>query len=111
MMKKEYRIKKSLDFRKAYKEGRRFSSPHFILYVRRNRLPYARVGVSIAKAHFKLATRRNKLRRVVKELFRKGITAERCGYDFVVASRAGCRDSDIKQVMRELEGLISKPKR
>jgi len=108
IMKKEQRIRKPSDFRKAYKEGRRFLSPHFVLYVRRNNLPHhARIGVSISKGQFKLATRRNRLRRIVKESFRKGMASRGRGYDFVVASRPGRRSSDIKQAARELQSLVS----
>jgi len=105
-MKIEHRIRKPLDFRKAYKEGRRFLSARFVLYVRRTGLPYARIGVAIAKRHVKLATRRNRLRRVAKESFRKGMLSRGRGYDFVVTSRAGRRGSDIKQEARELRGLV-----
>jgi len=110
-VKKEQRIRKPLDFRKAYKEGRRFLSPRFVLYVRPNGFPYARVGVAIAKRHFKLATRRNRLRRVAKESFRKGMVARGRGYDFVIASRPSRHSSDIKQAARELRGLVLGTKR
>jgi len=110
-MKKEQRLRKPADFRKTYKEGRRFVSPNFVLYVRPNGLPYARVGVSIKKSHFKLATKRNRLRRVAKESFRKDMIVRGRGYDFVAASRVGRRGPDMKQAARELRGLVSHPER
>lgn len=109
-VKKECRIRKPSDFRKTYKEGRRFSSPHFVLYERQNNLPYARVGVSISKSHFRLATRRNRLRRIAKELFRKDVAARNPGRDFVLASRSGPQRPDMRDAIRELRILILKTK-
>jgi len=103
---KEQRIKKTLDFKKAYKEGKRFLSPRFVLYVRPNGLSHARIGVSIAKRHFKLATKRNRLRRVAQELFRTKKAARVSGFDFVIASR-GRREQDINEAVRELRSLIA----
>lgn len=105
-MKKEFRLKKSIDFKKTFKEGRRFLSPHFVLYMRKNALKIARLGVAISKKHFKLATRRNRLRRIAKELFRQEASHELKGYDIVVASRAGCAKSNINEAINGLKRLL-----
>lgn len=109
MKKKDSRLKKPSDFKRVFKEGRRFSSPHFVLYVRESELPTARLGVSIAKRHFRLATRRNKIRRVAKELFRKELSARPKKRDFVVASRASYPERNIKEALEEIRYLITRP--
>ena len=87
-MRKEFRLKKSSDFKRARKEGKGFRSPHFVLYVCKNSLGSGpRLGVSILKRHIKLATRRNKLRRIAQELFRKELAPGLGGCDFVITSR------------------------
>jgi ribonuclease P protein component len=103
-------LKKTSDFRQIFKEGKRFTSPHFVLYMRRSAAPRARIGFSISKEHFKLATRRNKIRRVAKELFR---TRGAClaGHDFVIASRARCPGADIKKALAEIKNLIAGPEK
>lgn len=107
-MKKETRLRKASDFKKVFREGRRFLSPHFVLYMRENALPEARLGVSISKTHFKLATRRNKLRRIAKEAFRREISPRLKGRDFVVASRAGFLSKPhINEAINELKRLLS----
>jgi ribonuclease P protein component len=97
------------DFRKAYREGRRYLSPSFVLYARKNDLPQTRIGVAISKAHFKLATKRNRLRRVAKELFRNEIIPRVTGYDFIVSSRAAGRN--VREALVELKDLIMRLKK
>lgn len=114
-MKEKCRLRRSADFRKVFKEGKRFLSPHFVLYMHKNILRQAcltgrqaRIGIAISKTHFKLATRRNRLRRVMKELFKKELSACFKGYDFVVASRRAYHHSNINKVVKELKYLITK---
>ncbi len=109
-MKEKFRLRRSADFRKVFKEGKKFLSPHFILYMRKNILRQARIGVAISKNHFKLATRRNRLRRVAKELFKKELNVCFKGYDFVVTSRRSYPHSNISKVVKELRYLITKPR-
>ena len=106
IMRKESRLRNPLDFRKAFREGKRFKSPHFALYIRRNSLVEGRFGVSFSKAHCKLATRRNRLRRIAKEEFRNNVAPGFKGYDFAVASRASYRHLDIEKIAGELKQLI-----
>ncbi len=108
IMGKEGHLREAIDFRKAFKEGKRFLSPHFALYIRKNAVLQARIGISISKRHFKLATRRNRLRRVAKELFREKVTPRFEGYDFVVASRAKVLKANNNEAANELKQLISR---
>jgi len=70
-----------------------------------------RVGVSLAKRHFKLATGRNRLRRIAKELFRTEINPRASGYDFVVASRPSRFRSTPGEAAKELKQLILRLKK
>jgi ribonuclease P protein component len=120
-MKERFCLRRPGDFRKVFKEGKRFLSPHFVLYMLKgaeSSLPgkealpsagQARIGISIAKRHFKLATRRNRLRRIAKEMFKSQLSASFKGYDFVVASRGAHPRSNISEAVKELKHLITKP--
>ena len=108
VMEKRLRLQRSTDFKKVFKEGKRFPSPHFVLYIRKNALPQARLGVSISKSHFKLATRRNRLRRIARELFRKDISRDFKGYDFVIASKRNYPSRDMREAIKELKALLGK---
>lgn len=108
---KELSLRRPLDFKKALKEGRRFLSPSFVLYMRKNALSQARFGISISKIHFKLATRRNRLRRIAKEMFKKDLNPCLRGYDLVVASRANAREADFNESIKELKQLMLRLKK
>ena len=110
-MGKELRLRRRADFKKAYKEGTRFLSPRFVLYMRENTLPQARIGISISKSHVKLATRRNRLRRIAKEVFREEMSRPFSGYDFVIASRRNCPNTNITEAVTELKKLLINIKR
>lgn len=106
-MKRESRLKSPSDFIKTFREGRRVTGPYFILYARKNDLNGSRLGVSISKSHFKLATRRNRIRRIAREIFRTEIAPRANGYDFVIASR-GHSGSNIKEALKELKKLLAR---
>lgn len=105
-MRKELRLKKPSEFKVIFKEGKRFFSPHFVLFMRNSGLPAARLGVSISKRHFKLATTRNRLRRVAKEFFREEISPNFKGCDFVIASKANFPHKNVNDIAKEVKNLI-----
>lgn len=115
------RLRKPADFKKVFRGGKRFSSPHFALYMYKDALDkaclpdrqagrQARIGISISKRHFKLATRRNRLRRIAKEWFKRELSPSFKGYDFVVASRRAFPGSNINEAVREMKQLITNPR-
>ena len=104
-------LKKPSDFRRVFREGKRFVSPHFVLYVRECSSPQepgAKLGVSLLKGHIKLATRRNKLRRVAKELFRKELAERFLGHTFIVRSKSKSLDEKTDNLSAEIKGLYEK---
>lgn len=65
----EHHVRKAWEFRRAYRQGGRARGKLLSLVVVDNRLPHARLGLSVSK---KLggAVRRNKIKRMVREAFR-----------------------------------------
>ena len=63
------RLFKSADFRRVFKEGKRFVFPEFTLIVVRNGMALSRMGTSVGKK-FGKATERNRAKRLCRELFR-----------------------------------------
>lgn len=108
-MKRELRLRRSSEFSAVFKEGKRFLSPHFVLYIRRNNQQAPRLGVSISRTSVKQATRRNRIRRIAKAIFEQEIANHIKGYDFVITSRgtkgAGYK-RDINAVIEELKCFV-----
>ena len=106
-MQQKLRLKKSSDFGRAFKEGARVYSPHFALYMRENALPNSRFGMSVSKNHLKLATRRNRLRRIAQGLFANEIMPVVTNRDFVLASRKKGIGNNFNDDKKEIKKLIA----
>lgn len=71
----KFKIKTSRDFRNILTEGTKTHSQNFILYVKPNSLGFPRLGVSVGKKTSASSVRRNRMKRVLREVFRKNKSA------------------------------------
>ena len=107
-MKRRLWLNKPSEFRIIFKKGKKAISPHFALYTHKNGLGYSRFGIALAKIHFRLATRRNRLRRVAKAIFKIKPYSECTECDFVLSSRARFHSPNISQATNELKAFLLK---
>ena len=75
----------------------RASKPQILVLARRNALPHARLGIVVGKKNCRLATRRNLVKRVLRESFRLR-QHELAGLDLVALARKGIADLDKTQI-------------
>ncbi|MDX9873999.1 MAG: ribonuclease P protein component [Spongiibacteraceae bacterium] len=89
------------------------SCSQLLILARPNGLEGARLGMVVAKRHIRLATRRNRLKRIVRESFRHAQARLACidgidgGIDSVVLARAGADALDKRQLREHLDQLWS----
>ena len=88
-LRKKERLLKSKDFRLVYKKGRAFYGPDgkkagVVLCRAPNGLGNNRIGFSISSKNIKLATRRNRIRRLFREVFRRNKRGLKAGFDIVI---------------------------
>lgn len=88
-LRKYEHILKAKDFRRAYKKGAYFKKEAFVLYIMPNGLGASRIGFSISSKYIKLANVRNKLRRRLRELYRKRKHSLKKGFDIIFIARKG----------------------
>jgi ribonuclease P protein component len=69
----------------------------------------SRLGLVVAKKNVKLATQRNRIKRIVRESFRSHQFAQ--SRDIVFLARRGIADLDNKQLFEQLESLWRKLER
>jgi len=67
---KSVRLCSAAEFKNVFEKPRKINSAGFSLYVRTNQLQYSRLGLAIPKKAVKLASSRNRLKRLVRESFR-----------------------------------------
>lgn len=84
----------------------RVSSKELLILARVNLLNRPRLGLVIAKKHIRLATQRNRIKRIVRESFRSQQTAfGDYGVDTIVLARAGLDRLDNRALDASLRHL------
>lgn len=86
----------------------RVSSKEILILARPNQTGYARLGLVIAKKHIRKATRRNRIKRIVRERFRHELCAAagpHAALDVVVLARGGLDRLDNAALHEMVNGL------
>lgn len=102
-----HRLHTPAEFDRVYRQGRRAGDNLFAVNALANELGFARLGMSVSTRSAGNSVRRNRLRRLIRELFR-GRHAELPAIDLVVTSRAGVRDAERPAILTSLERLIER---
>lgn len=102
------RLKKRSQFRKAYKQGRPFKSSNFKLILLKNGLTHSRIGLSIEKRRIALASKRTRVKRLLREIFRLNKPFLKKGFDIVIIAGPGAKGLDFEKTRDEVIGLFNK---
>lgn len=94
------------DFQRVFQDPQRLSSSHLLVLYAPNDLGFSRLGLAIAKKHAKRAVDRNRVKRLVRESFRR--QAEMPGVDLVVLAKAGIAKVDNPALLETLSKLWAK---
>jgi ribonuclease P protein component len=108
---KNSRLLKSVDFRKVYDNGSRFSCPYFVAFLFRpsatNRDDGPRIGFTIPRAVGK-AVIRNRIRRRIREQLRVRLKGIDPTLDIVLNPRRAAAEAPLAELTRQLERLIER---
>jgi ribonuclease P protein component len=96
------RLADAAAFSRVFKKAQRSRDKLFTVLYRDNEENEARLGLAIAKKHCHLATGRNRIKRVVRESFRRH-RAELAGLDIVVLNRPEATQADSRLLFTCLE--------
>lgn len=98
-------VKNYFDFKKAYDKGKSFGNRNLILYIRKNNLDYSRIGITISTKTGN-AVVRNKIRRRMKEIYRKKESNIKEGYDLIFIIRRNVPDISFKDLESAFNHII-----
>jgi ribonuclease P protein component len=101
-----HRLTSTAQFERVYRAGRRAGDGLFAVNALGNELGYARLGMSVSIKTVGNSVRRNRVRRIIREVFRHRHAAFP-PLDFVVTSRPGARGADRPAIMTSLERLFA----
>ena len=99
-----FRLRKRREFLAVQRKGRRQTVPHFVVITRRKKDLPSRLGITTSR-RVGTAPQRNRVRRLVREFFRRRVrgTSPR---DTVVIARPGAADLSYAQVVEELSSVM-----
>ncbi len=101
------RLKKRYEFRQAQRSGRRIHTSHFLILVQPNALQNRRLGITVTKK-VGTAVQRNRIKRVVREVFRRNRELFPPAHDLVFIAKRGATSIDYDSVLSELQRAAKK---
>ena len=106
-MKHTVSLKKNYEFGRVYKRGKFHAGKFLVLYVLKNKFDYNRLGIT-ASRKFGKSTKRNRVRRVIKENYRHMEENIKSGYDLVIVARKTDIIADYMEIKKEVKFLFKK---
>ena len=103
-MNTKMRIKSADEFNDIIKTGTKIYSPFFIIYYKEKKLDNPRFGITQAKK-FGKAYKRNRYRRILREIIRTNIKVFKNEYDYIIIMKK-CDTLDFKQIEDNLLKVI-----
>lgn len=105
-MKRAFRIQSSDNIMSVVRGGRKFESPFFRMYIRRNAIVHPRFAFIISKKIDTRAVARNTMRRRASEWFRNNISLNIQPFDVAVVFKKGAENLSKKNFYEALRALV-----
>lgn len=104
-MKRDYRLTERARFQQIRRNGDCWSDRLLVICVLPNDLPISRFGFSVSK-RVGGAVVRNQVRRRVREVVRRQLSAIVAGYDVVFVARTPVAQAGYSQIKASVDGLL-----
>lgn len=102
---KHLRLLRRIEYRRVYEEGRRRRAPLCTVFYHPNGLPHSRLGITVPKALGK-AVLRNRVKRLLREVFRLNLPAVPGGWDIVLNPRESVAAVPFRRLEQEILNLL-----
>jgi ribonuclease P protein component len=107
---KSTRLTGRSNFDRVYRTGKRIRLSDLTIIVAPNSLPHSRLGISVKK-NFGNAVKRNRTKRVIRELFRRNRGLFPPGHDVVIAPQRDFLHQDWSRRQRNLVDALTRFRR
>jgi len=98
---------KRREFLVVYEKGRKIQSRTFVLYAMENDLPFHRLGITVSKK-IGNAVARNRVKRRIREVFRREKPAHLPSMDLVVNARKSAVQVEFAALREELRSVLNR---
>jgi ribonuclease P protein component len=110
MLSKVQRLTRQLDFTKINRSSRPFYTSALRLKLLPNRSDFNRFAVVVSTKVSKKATKRNRLRRQIREIIRLNQPKIKSGYNIIISAQTAALNFDYQQLQQEFFKLLAKAK-
>lgn len=100
-------LKKSSEFNAVYKQGKSYVTKNIVMYWKRNKETYNRIGCTVSKKVGK-AVVRNRVKRLMKETYRLNSNNILKGYDLVFVARVRMKDANYRETEKTMRYLLKR---
>jgi ribonuclease P protein component len=104
-----YKLKKNYQFKKVYNEGKYYVEKYVVMYIILNNSASNRVGFSVSKKVGNSVVR-NRVKRLMKEVYRKYASNNKLGFDIVFTARVGSAEADYRIIDNNIMSIMRKAK-
>jgi len=102
-----YRLRNNYDFRNVYRKSHSFATKYLVLYLKKNNTNQTRIGFSISKKIGK-ATKRNYLKRQLREIIRHNLDNIQNGFDLIFVARQKIIELEYHELEKNIIYLLKK---
>lgn len=110
MLSSSYRLRRSADINRVYKQGSYCGAKNIYMRVRKTRLPVSRAAVVVSKKISKRAVVRNRIRRRISEILRLSWPTIAPGFDIIVLVRSDISQLKHSELQNEVSFVLKKAK-
>ncbi|HJZ87795.1 MAG TPA: ribonuclease P protein component [Polyangia bacterium] len=101
------RLRKRSEFLLVQRRGKKLQSPHFLVFVRTGSQPSTRIGITVSKK-VGGAVQRNRIKRLVREVFRRNKSLFPGGKDIVLVAKRNAIEIDYAGLVQEMRQAFCK---
>ncbi|MDI6715629.1 MAG: ribonuclease P protein component [Actinomycetota bacterium] len=106
-MQREFRITASKDFQAVYKLGKSTANKDLVVYFLKKEGQRSRLGISVSR-RIGSAVVRNKVKRLLKEAFRRNEDKIKGGYDIILIAREAVNEKSFQDIEKTLIDVLAK---